>query len=57
MLHVSLLTPCKAQLGEGAVQADPLPWLVDEQGEPHYEIKAVLGHQCAVIAKMMSYQS
>lgn len=49
VFHVSLVKPYKSRPGEPAAQVEPLPWLVDEQGEPQYEVEAILEHQCVSV--------
>lgn len=51
VFHVSLVKPYKARDGERVKQVEPLPWLVDDQGEPQYEVEAVLDHQCVLVTK------
>lgn len=51
VFHVSLVKPYRPRNGEQAVQVQPLPWLIDDQGEPQYEVEAVLGHQCVPVRK------
>jgi hypothetical protein len=51
VFHVSLVKPYKARNGERFEQIEPLPWLVDDQGEPQYEVDAILEHQCVPVTK------
>jgi hypothetical protein len=44
VFHVSLVKPYIARPGEQVVQAQPLPWL-DDEGEPSYQVDAILAHQ------------
>jgi hypothetical protein len=44
VFHVSLVKPYKARSGE-AVQVQPLPWLVDDEGVPQWEVQCILDHQ------------
>lgn len=50
VFHVSLLKPYKAREGEVA-QAKPLPWLVDDDGQPQWEVQCILDHQTKQVTK------
>src|SRR6476620_3944894 len=51
VFHVSLVKLFKPRNGESAVQVQPLPWLVDEQGQSQWEVEAILEHQAVPVKK------
>jgi hypothetical protein len=50
VFHVSLVKPYKARNGE-VVQVKPLPWLVDDEGKPQWEVECILDHQVNQVKK------
>lgn len=44
VFHVSLVKPYKPRVGQQAVQLQPLPWLIDDEGTPQYEVSHIDDH-------------
>jgi hypothetical protein len=44
VFHVSLVKPYKPRDGQQAVQVQPLPWLIDDEGVPQYEVSHIDDH-------------